>query len=79
MENENKNNQDQLQIELKDEVAQGTYANLLYVYLFHVRVYPRFCPYYAGASESWRAVSHCDDSRKCQTFAFRAARQYREI
>lgn len=28
MENENKNNQDQLQIELKDEVAQGTYANL---------------------------------------------------
>lgn len=28
MENENKNNQGQLQIELKDEVAQGTYANL---------------------------------------------------
>ena len=28
MENENKNNQDQLQIELKDEVAQGIYANL---------------------------------------------------
>ena len=28
MENENKNNQDQLQIKLKDEVAQGTYANL---------------------------------------------------
>lgn len=28
MENENKNNPDQLQIELKEEVAQGTYANL---------------------------------------------------
>ena len=28
MENENNNNPEQLQIELKDEVAQGTYANL---------------------------------------------------
>lgn len=28
MENENTNNSNQLQIELKEEVAQGTYANL---------------------------------------------------
>ena len=28
MENENNNNPEQLQIELKEEVAQGTYANL---------------------------------------------------
>ena len=57
MENQ-ENNNGQLQIELKEEVAQGTYANLAIITHssseFILDIYPRD----AWNAKGWRAIAH---------------------
>ena len=64
MENQ-ENNNGQLQIELKEEVAQGTYANWL-LYSFQFGIYSRLYPRDAWNAKGWRAIAHSFGTRTCQ-------------
>ena len=62
---ENQNPDNQLQIELKEEVAQGTYANLAII----THSSSEFVLDFARVAKS-RSTVACDScSRTCQTFA----------
>jgi len=63
MENQ-KNNQ--LQIELKDEVAQGTYANLAIITHSSSEFIVDFVRVMPGLPKGGRAVSYHFDTRTCQ-------------
>lgn len=59
MENEKNNNQ--LQIELKEEVAQGTYANLAIITHSSSEFIVDFVRVMPGLPQSWSAVTYCTD------------------
>ena len=60
MENQ-ENNNGQLQIELKEEVAQGTYANLAIITHSSSEFIVDFVACNAGIAQSWSAVTYCTD------------------
>lgn len=78
MENQ-ENNNGQLQIELKEEVAQGTYAEFGYYNSFQFGIYSRLYPRDAWNAKGWRAIAHSFGTRTCQAFAACTRREYWEI
>ena len=78
MENQ-ENNNGQLQIELKEEVAQGTYANLAIITHSSSEFYSRLYPRDAWNAKGWRAIAHSFGTRTCQAFAACTRREYWEI
>ena len=78
MENQ-ENNNGQLQIELKEEVAQGTYANLAIITQFQFGIYSRLYPRDAWNAKGWRTIAHSFGTRTCQAFVACARREYWEI
>ncbi len=77
MENQ-ENNNGQLQIELKEEVAQGTYANLAII-THPARSLSWIFAGDAGDAQSRSAVAHRAGARTRQTPAARARREHRQI
>lgn len=74
MENQNPNNQ--LQIELKEEVASRHLCQFGYHYSFQFRVYSRLCTRDARDTESWSSIACCFGTRTCQTTASCIGRKY---
>ena len=71
MENQ-ENNNGQLQIELKEEVAQGTYANLAIITHSSSEFIMDFIRVMPGDAQGRSAVAHCAGARARQTSAARA-------
>ena len=78
MENQ-ENNNGQLQIELKEEVAQGTYANLAIITHSSSEFIVDFVRVMPGMPKAGVPVAHRAGARTRQTPAARARREHRQI
>ena len=63
---ENNKPTNEIQVELSEEMAQGTYANLAII-TFFIRVHIGFYPRCAGCSEGTGEKSRHPDSGQCKT------------
>jgi hypothetical protein len=58
-------NNNQLNIELTEEIAEGIYSNLSYYHTFQCGICSGFCKSDAGCSKSTREITYCVNPATC--------------
>lgn len=76
---DNRNNQDKLEINVPAELLEGVYSNLAVITHSSAEFYTRLYPRYAGNIESSCQISCCHGTGTCKTFALCSSEQRTKI